>query len=296
MQAKSYTRLTLGLDIVSRILDGPCAGYHELGIVKHRISLCDTITVRDAPRTTVECTHPDVPCDERNICYRAVELVRTRYAVSSSVAVTLRKEIPVMGGLAGGSANAATVVGMLNEVWQLRLAPVQLMELGRELGMDVPFFFGPPTAYDTETTGVLTGITTPLSLVFVLAVIVPGISTSRAYAGIDYRLVGRGTAATHALIEGLRSGDADAVRRNVHNDFEHSVFPVRSDIVAVRDAMLAAGAQASWMSGSGSTVVGLVGDREQGERVAGAVRRLPGVSQGVVVGSHGYGGWSGEGE
>lgn len=271
LQAKSHTRITLGLDIIRKLTSGHWVGYHELGIVKHQIKLHDVISIEDSGATEIVCNHPDVPCDHRNICFRAVELVRSRFSIPETVCVTIEKRIPVMGGLAGGSANAATVLSMLNKYWELGLAASELMHLGRELGMDVPFYFCGSTAFDSESTGILTPVKTSLGFSFVIAVITPGVATAHAYRAIDYTMTGGKTALTASLIRALESGDRDSVVKSIHNDFEHSVFSSRPDIARVKDCFLRLGVRAAWMTGSGSTVVALVDNPVDAEPIARAM-------------------------
>ena len=110
LTTRAYTRITLALDIVRKLSDGPLAGYHELGIVKHQIDLFDTISVVEADSTSLSCDHPLVPRDKTNICWRAVDLVKQKRGVVRNVAIAIQKNIPVMGGLAGGSARLCGVM------------------------------------------------------------------------------------------------------------------------------------------------------------------------------------------
>lgn len=263
----SHTRITLALDILRRLTDGPLAGYHELAVVKHRIDLHDTIHMTESAATTLRCDDPRVPTDESNLCMRAVALVRRRFGIDRHVAIRLEKRIPLMGGLAGGSANAATTLAMLNELWSLNLGTDELRALGRELGMDVPYYFGGVTALDIET-----GTDTrplPPTLAFDLVLVVPsfGVSTPQAYAGLDYSSTGRARSRTDAMVEAWKAGERGGVVAAIHNDFEHSVYARFPRLRDIRDTLLAAGCEAAWMSGSGSTIVGLVATRDDGERV-----------------------------
>lgn len=263
MQKQSPTRLTLALDIIGKIQHGPQAGYHELSTVKHQIDLCDTITIEPAKATTIECNHPLVPCDERNICHKAIRLMQQEAGGGREVALTIDKRIPVMGGLAGGSTNAATTLLMLNELWELHLPLKRLMELGRMLGMDVPFYFLGKTAFDTEAGGVCTAIPNVVHLYFVLAIPDFGVSTADAYRGIDYSLIGKQCTQTRDMQQFLLANNRDNVVSCMHNDFELSVFRQFPALVKVKKELLDAGCETAMLSGSGSTILGVAASREQ---------------------------------
>jgi 4-diphosphocytidyl-2-C-methyl-D-erythritol kinase len=258
MQRNSYTRLTLALDIVGKLEQGPFMGYHELAAVKHQIDLCDTITIEPAGRLLLECNDPLVPCDERNLCLQAVTLLQREYRIDRSVRITLQKRIPVQGGLAGGSANAATTLQLLNELWKLHLPRQRLMELGRMLGMDVPFYFIGKTAFDTEATGICEHLPTDIRLTFLLALPDFGVSTAAAYRGIDYTAIGKKRDLTEAMKNYCLAKDVKGVVSSIHNDFEGSVFTSYPELKKVKQELLEAGCSEAVLSGSGSTMYGVV--------------------------------------
>lgn len=256
MIQKSYTRVTLALDIVKKLQAGPYAGYHELAIIKHQIDLYDTVSIEDAPYLSIRCNNPLVPCDNNNICWKAVELIKKEFKIDKSVKIDLEKNIPVMGGLAGGSANAATVLMLLNQFWQLDLSTDQLMQLGRKLGMDVPYYFLGGTAFDSEATGVLRKIQTDLKIVFLLAIPDFGVSTGKAYQQLNYSLINIDRDKTALMGNFLHNSDYRNVLKSMHNDFERSVFLNYPELGKIKDAMINAGCDQAIMSGSGSTVMG----------------------------------------
>jgi len=271
----SPTRVTLALDIIRRLTDGPYAGYHELGIVKHQIALADTLSVEplggDAAndRDVVACGDPRVPRDDTNICVKACRLVRECFGRRGVFRIAIDKRIPVMGGMAGGSANAAAMLRALNSIWGLHLTVGQYRDIGRELGMDVPYFFNGGTAFDSEAAGTLRSIDTSIKLHIVLAIPEFGISTKEAYGTIDYGRVARNTDLTHAMTEALSENDFDGAVNAVHNDFELTVFERYPRLREIRDGLLAAGCAAACMSGSGSTIIGIASDKRGAEKIAG---------------------------
>ena len=268
---KSYTRVTLALDIVRKIEEGPFKDYHELGTVKHAIDLCDTVSVEDSDFDLLECDDPAVPCDDRNVCLKAVRLVQNEFAVDRHVIIRLQKRIPVKGGLAGGSANAATTLNLLNELWGLKLPLSRLIGLGRKIGMDVPYCFVGKSAFDSEAGLKLSPIPTNSAFTFVLAIPDFGVSTSEAYAGIDYSTVNQNHNLTRTLRDGLVVDDRAAVIASMHNDFERSVFLRFPRLALIKHELLEAGCIGAVMTGSGSTVIGIARDCLQAETIAGKI-------------------------
>jgi 4-diphosphocytidyl-2-C-methyl-D-erythritol kinase len=257
MVQKSYTRVTLSLDIIRKLDAGPFKGYHELGIIKHQIDLHDTIALENSTKMEIKCDSPLVPCDSSNICWKAVDLIKNEYHIDKFVSIYLQKNIPVMGGLAGGSANGATVLLMLNEFWDLGLGVEKLMSLGRKLGMDVPFYFYGGTVFDTEATGLIESTSTNVSMAFVLAVPEFGVSTKDAYQGLDYSNLGANTAKTCFMKDALAKGDQNSVLQLMHNDFEYSVFCQYPRLREIKQELLDLGCLQAVMTGSGSTILGV---------------------------------------
>jgi 4-diphosphocytidyl-2-C-methyl-D-erythritol kinase len=224
LEKKSYTRITLALDILRRIDEGPLEGFHEIQALKHRISLHDIIAVEPSPRMSIECDNPLVPCDSSNICWKAAQLLKTRHDINSDVHIRIGKNIPVQGGLAGGSANAATTMILCCRLWNLKLSIAELCALGREVGMDVPYYFVAPTCLDTEATGKIEPVDTGIHLDFVLLLPDFGVATKQAYGLLDYRNIGKNRDKTAALVEAVRNEDKPAIAATLHNDFEEPVF------------------------------------------------------------------------
>lgn len=267
LTAHSFTRVTLALDIIGKIDSGPLKGYHELSIIKHRIGLFDTLTVEESSATEIRCNNPLVPLDETNSCRRALDAVREALSVDINAVVTIDKKIPVMGGLAGGSANAATVIELVNTLWELGLTKEKMAEIGRTVGMDVPYFFTGNTAYDTEAGGILEPISTPLTFDLVLVVPGFGVSTRDAYQTIDYGLIGKNRDNTMRMKAALTAGDTAGVIENMHNDFELSVLKRRPELGRIKQRLIELGCAHAVMSGSGSTMMGILDCRADPEKI-----------------------------
>ncbi len=267
MEIKSFTRVTLALDIIKKITSGAFSGYHELAIIKHQIDLYDLISVKDSDSMSLSCNVEAVPCTSDNICWKAADLLKEMCNIDKNVHIDIDKNIPVMGGLAGGSANAAATIQLLNSYWELGLSTEIMMSVGRKLGMDVPFYFLGNTAFDSEATAVLYPIPAAAKFNFILAVPEFGVSTKAVYSSIDYFAIGKKTNDTEMLIEHLKNNDRN-IYQFLHNDFEHNVFREFPRLSELKNELLDAGCSAAILSGSGSTVLGLVENDLQIENIA----------------------------
>jgi len=267
MKVKSYTRVTLALDIIKKIQDGQFAGYHELGIIKHKIDLHDILEISDSKDMAISCDNPQVPCDNSNICWKAASLLKEQFGINSNVKIHIEKRIPVMGGLAGGSANAASTLSALSTYWKLNLSKDDLIPLGRMLGMDVPFYFTGNTAFDSEATGVIRPLNNAPSFTFVLAIPDFGVSTKDAYQGIDYSLIGKSADKTSLLEDSLLRNDPASIFPLMHNDFELTVFKKYPALNTLKKQLIDNGCIASVMSGSGSTVLGIAESLKHAEMI-----------------------------
>ena len=137
LRVQAHAKINLYLDVIGKRPDG----YHEIETIFHSIGLHDEIYLRKRAdrQITVHCEHPHVPCDPRNLAYRAAKLLLDDIPDLNGVEITILKRIPVAAGLGGGSANAAAVLCGMNTLFDLGFTQTDLMQLGVQLGADVPF-------------------------------------------------------------------------------------------------------------------------------------------------------------
>jgi 4-diphosphocytidyl-2-C-methyl-D-erythritol kinase len=215
---------------------------------------------------------PWLKADEKNLAWRAAELVRQEYGLTGGVRMELTKRIPIAAGLAGGSADAAAVLKGMNELYNLQMSEVRLCELGAKLGSDIPFCLMGGTMLATGRGEVLTRLADMPETWVVLAK--PRISVSTAWAYQNYDEQG---AERHpdneAIKKAIARGNRKAVAGLLCNVLE-SVTIKKYDVIAeYKQMMLDKGAMASMMSGSGPTVFGLAKSREQAEAIADVLRQ-----------------------
>jgi 4-diphosphocytidyl-2-C-methyl-D-erythritol kinase len=271
-------------------------GYHGLSTVFHAVSLYDDVTVSVAEKWGVSVSGPlaaGVPEDDDNLAMRAARLVQGRFDVEP-VHISIRKGIPVSGGMAGGSADAAATLVALDHLWGLDLDREELEELGSELGSDVPFLVAGGTAMGSGRGEMLAPVLARGTYHWVFALAEGGLSTPDVYAECD-RLRGNADVpepvATPALMSALRSGDPRELAPQLTNDLQEAAISLRPDLGEVLSAGMEYGALGGIVSGSGPTTAFLVEDNEAGIDLAvaltasGVVRDVRRAS-GPVHGAH----------
>ncbi|BBY14416.1 hypothetical protein MLIT_00080 [Mycolicibacterium litorale] len=163
-------------------------GYHDLTTVFHAVSLLDEVTVSTADTLSVELAGEgmeSLPTDRRNIAWRAAELMADHVGRAPDVAISIEKSIPVAGGMAGGSADAAAVLVAMNHLWELRVPRRDLHAMAAELGSDVPFALHGGTALGTGRGEELATVLARSTFHWVLAFARKGLSTPKVFGELD---------------------------------------------------------------------------------------------------------------
>ncbi len=280
------------------LLVGPrgADGYHPLSTVFQAVSLYDDVTVAVAQDWGVSVSGPladGVPEDGDNLAMRAARLVETHFDIEP-VHIAIRKGIPVAGGMAGGSADAAATLVALDHLWDLDLDREELEELGSELGSDVPFLIAGGTAMGSGRGELLAPVLARGTYHWVFALAEGGLPTPAVYAECD-RLRGSeqvpDPVANPALMSALRSGDPHELAPQLANDLQDASLSLRPDLAEVLSAGMEYGALGGVVSGSGPTTAFLVENNEAGIDLAvaltasGVVRDVRRAS-GPVHGAH----------
>lgn len=263
-QGLAFAKVNLTLDIVGRRDDG----YHLLESVMQSLSLCDVVEARPASETTLVCDMPGLACDESNLALRAWRLMQQEFALDGGLAITLHKEIPLGGGLGGGSADAAQVLLAANEIYQLNLGREKLIELAARLGADVPFCLYGATALAEGIGEKLTPFAGCPELRLVL--VNPGIevATPQVYRQYDVMLgaVSGGVCGqsphTGAMIQALAAGSPAAVGEALYNALETPAFAMYPKLAEIKAELTAMGLK-TLLCGSGATVMGIAADKKQ---------------------------------
>lgn len=219
------------LNLFFKVLHKRADGYHEIRSLYQAIDLFDTLSLEKASQDRLTCTDPELPTDERNLVWRALQLFRTK-ASFAPVHLHLEKRIPMQAGLGGGSSNAATTLWALNRFAGEPCSLLQLQELGAQLGSDVPFFFSRGTALCTGR-GEKLEEQEPLELRGVLVKPPYGLSTPTVYRE-------------------TRVGELQEIKAPYFNDLEGAALRLEPRLKALKEQLLGCGFQTVCMTGSGS--------------------------------------------
>lgn len=249
-------------------------GYHELVSVFQALSMMDEVTVAAADEPGVQVYGEGagtVPTDERNLAWRAVLLLAEHAGRQPMIRVVLRKSIPVAGGMAGGSADAAgTLVGLAG-LWRLDLGREELAGLAAQLGSDVPFALCGGTALGTGRGESLVPVLARHTFHWVIALDHRGLATADVYRELD-RLRAQGSQQrlgdAEPLLEALTSGDPRRLALLLGNDLQAAAVSLRPTLRRTLRAGVDAGALAGIVSGSGPTCAFLCTSADTAVRVA----------------------------
>lgn len=271
-------------------------GYHELTTVFHAVSLFDEVTVRTADVMSLDVVGEgagELPVDERNLAWQAAELLADHVGRAPDVAITIDKAIPVAGGMAGGSADAAAVLVAVNTLWEQGVPRRDLHALAAQLGSDVPFALHGGTALGTGRGEELTTVLARNTFHWVLAFGTGGLSTAKVFAEIDeLRAAGNPPrlAEVEPVLAALAAGDAAELAPLLGNELQAAALSLDPDLRRTLRAGTAAGALAGVVSGSGPTCAFLCASAaaalDVGAELAGAgVCRTVRVASGPVHGA-----------
>ncbi|QSB05512.1 4-(cytidine 5'-diphospho)-2-C-methyl-D-erythritol kinase [Natronoglycomyces albus] len=253
-------------------------GFHDLTTVYQAISLYDTVTVSTSDRSGLRITvtgegADQVPTDERNLALKAAKLLGIYGHISPAAVIHLDKRIPVAGGLAGGSADAAATLVACAQLWNLRLSDIELEKLAAGLGSDVPFCLRGGIALGTGRGEELNhDLKAAATYHWVVATSQAHISTPECYREVD-RLrandIGRYSYHVQPLLKALEAGlPAEEIAPLLVNDMEAAAVSLRPELSSLMHAGLDAGALAAHVSGSGPTVLFLARDEAHARSLA----------------------------
>ena len=244
-------------------------GFHEVTTVFQAISLFDDVTVATAPEgdgikiSITGQTSSGVPADSSNLAVKAAELMIKNYDLPTDLIIKLKKEIPVAGGMAGGSADAAGVIVGLDSLFELGLSRDEMEIVGSKIGSDVPFSICGGVAIGTGRGDQITPALAKGSYNWVLALSGQGLSTPSVYQECDRLREGlsiSSPAVSEQLMQALRAGDAKALGKSLTNELQSAACSLRPALRLVLDVGVDYGALGGIVSGSGPTVAFLVSD------------------------------------
>ncbi len=252
-------KVNISLKILAKRQDG----YHELETWMQKLALYDriTLTINKGEGIQLSCTKSDLPADQTNLAWRAAAVFfsESRFGTRYGVDITLEKNIPVAAGLGGGSSDAGTVLKGLNNLFDNEFSEAVLLDYGKRLGADVPFFV---TDYDAaQATGIGDKMVACPSLVgHTFLLVNPGFTVSTRWAYENFALTRKTKNSTLAGFQKSDSGILSLGR--ITNDLEQVTLRRYPELGGIKTKLLDAGAVAALMSGSGPTVFGIFPDQK----------------------------------
>ena len=270
-------------------------GYHQLATVYQAIGLYDDVTCTEADDWSVSVTvtgdldASEVPLDDRNIAIRAGRLLCAHHGLERAARLEIAKNIPVAGGLAGGSADAAATLVALDRLWDLQTSDDDLLAIAARLGSDVPFALVGGTAYGTGRGELVEPVTDHGHWWWVVVPNPAGLSTAAVYAEYDALGLGEHLRPPQGLFSALAEARPERLAAELHNDLEPAALELRPDLLDTRHEIETAGGYAALLSGSGPTWLALAGDADHARDVASELARDHPVvlcAPGPVAGAH----------
>lgn len=256
MKERAYAKINLCLDVVGKREDG----YHDLKMIMIPINFYDVLEMEFAEETTLELNRDYLPINDKNTIIKAIRIMQERYNIEEEFRCRLEKHIPTRAGLAGGSADAAAAIRMINRMCNLHLTKDEMIAAGKEVGADVPFCILNRPAF---VEGIGEKITTfSCNPDFYLLLIKPrkGVSTAEAFHIVDEQ------EGIHpdckAMQKALEYNDYDSIIASLGNSMENAAMTLVPEIRKAKQDLLELGFDGVLMSGSGSTVFGITRDVE----------------------------------
>lgn len=266
IRIRAYAKVNLFLEILGKRADG----YHTLSTLFQSISLADELSLSRSDKIELTCSDPSLPTDDGNLVVRAAKRLQALLRERQGARITLKKNIPLGAGLGGGSSDAAAILSALPRFWRRKLPKNVLVQCARQLGADVPFFLKGGTCAAGGIGDRLTPLP-PLPKIW-LVLVYPGfgVSTKEAYATVRLPPLkkgnGGGRRGDPPNLPFTKGGDNQWVKY-LFNRFEEFVFPNHPALAELKKDLKRAGALGSLMSGSGSTVFGIVESPVQGREI-----------------------------
>lgn len=251
MKMKAYAKINIALDAIGKREDD----YHLLRMIMQTVDLYDVIDITKSKGSSISisCNKHYVPTDERNLAYKAAALFRERFNIKEGINISIKKNIPVAAGMAGGSTNAAAVLVIMNKLFNVNASLDELKELGIKIGADVPYCIEGGTALCEGIGEVITQLKPFENKILVVLKPNFGVSTKEVYTSLDINKIKK-----HVNIEGLISAmendDLRYVSRNMKNVLENVTLKKHSVLKIIKEDMKRSGALGAMMSGSGPTV------------------------------------------
>ncbi len=273
LDLRANAKVNLFLRVVGRRPDG----YHDIETIFHSVGLSDDVRAQRADAGVTEVSMRlaegvvgDAPPSHDNLAHRAASMFLEHTGATGNVRIDITKRIPIGGGLAGGSADAAATLLAMRRLFN-EGHDALLEALASDLGSDVPYCLrGGGLALATGRGEKLTRLPTATEMWFVLGLSNEALLTRDVYAAW-HRVDGEPGPTSARMAEALASGDAEGIAAALHNDLEAAAFTLRPELAQKKEALIEAGVLGSLLCGSGPSVLGLARDQHHAHAIAASV-------------------------
>ena len=262
---RAYAKINLGLDVLRRRPDG----YHEVKMVMQTVDIYDDLFLEktEKPGVELQIEGSELTAGKDNLICRAAELFMEEKGIAGGVKIRLVKRIPIAAGMAGGSSDAAATLRGMNELWETGCSAQELQKLGVRLGADIPYCVVGGTMLSEGIGEILTPLPAPPECVLLIAK--PEISVSTKFV---YENLHADTLKSHpdidGMVEAIRRRQLEGITERMGNVLETVTTRSYPVIEEIKTVMKEKGAENALMSGSGPTVFGIFGQKEQAEAAA----------------------------
>ena len=259
IRLKARAQINLGLDVIGRRENG----YHDVRMVMQTVGLYDRIIMTRIPEEEIriKTNIGFLPVNENNLVYKAIMLMKSKYKLDGGIEVDLNKFIPVAAGMAGGSSDAASALFGMNRLYELNLPMGELMNIGVEIGADVPYCIMRGTALAEGIGEKLTRLPDMPFCHILIAKPPVNVSTKLVYENLDSTQI-KSHPDIDGIIEAIKLKDVALVASRMGNVLESVTVPLYPVIDSIKRDMIEHGAINAMMSGSGPTVFGIFPDEQ----------------------------------
>ncbi|MFQ6818513.1 MAG: 4-(cytidine 5'-diphospho)-2-C-methyl-D-erythritol kinase [Blautia sp.] len=270
MRLRAMAKINLGLDIIGKREDG----YHEVRMIMQTIRMYDVLEIRkkSSPGIFLSTNLPYIPCDERNLVYKAAKILMDEFHVEEGLSMKLTKSVPVAAGMAGGSSDAAAAFVGVNRLFHLGLSQEELMKRAVQVGADVPYCVMRGTALAEGIGEKLTRLPDLPGCYILIGKPGINVSTRTAYENLDLNEIRR-RPDIDGMIRDIKNKDLYSMTGKMENVFEPGIMAKYPVIREIRDLMEKQGALKAMMSGSGPTVFGIFDDAGKMQNAARALKK-----------------------
>lgn len=270
MRLRAMAKINLGLDIIGKREDG----YHEVRMIMQTIRMYDVLEIRkkSSPGIFLSTNLPYIPCDERNLVYKAAKILMDEFHVEEGLSMKLTKSVPVAAGMAGGSSDAAAAFVGVNRLFHLGLSQEELMKRAVQVGADVPYCVMRGTALAEGIGEKLTRLPDLPGCYILIGKPGINVSTRTAYENLDLNEIRR-RPDIDGMICDIKNKDLYSMTGKMENVFEPGIMAKYPVIREIRDLMEKQGALKAMMSGSGPTVFGIFDDAGKMQNAARVLKK-----------------------